>query len=118
MRTPSCEHVSPSHYPSELCLALASPLFKGSIYIYSGASAKGLPQGSCSGWPDSQDLALGTTGDSGDETDTSDIIPSQGLPQKREACLTHRLECLFMVTQHQSVIRTQQMQLPPALSAA
>lgn len=68
----SCEHVSPSHCP---CLALATPLSKGSIYGYSGTSAEGLPLGSHSGWPDSQDLALGTTGDSGDEPVTSDIIP-------------------------------------------
>lgn len=59
-----------------------------------------------------------TTGDSRDETDTSDIIPSQGMPQKREACLTHRLECLSVVTQHQSTDRTQQMQLLPAPSLA
>lgn len=64
--------MSRSHCP---CLALAIPLSKGSIDCYSGASAEGLLLGGHSGWPDSQDLALGTTGDSGDRPVTSDIIP-------------------------------------------
>lgn len=72
MTAPPCEHVSQSHCP---CLALATPLSKGSIYGYSRASAEDLQLGSHSGWPDSQDLALGTTGDSGDEPVASDIIP-------------------------------------------
>ena len=66
------EHMSRSHCPR---LALATPLSKGSIYGYSGASAESLPLGSHSGWPDSQDFALATAGDSGDEPVTSDITP-------------------------------------------
>lgn len=74
------EHMSRSHCPR---LALATPLSKGSIYGYSGASAESLPLGSHSGWPDSQDFALATVG-----TSLSHLTSPQGLPQKREDCLT------------------------------
>lgn len=105
MTVPPCEHVSRSHCP---CLALVIPLSKGSIDCYSGASAEGLY------WvatvvglilrisPWGQQATVGTS--------LSHLTSSQGLPQKREACLT-QLGMPLCRYSHWSVGSIQQMQL-------
>lgn len=117
MRAPSCEHVSPSHCPMSrawhwlsLCLRVpltftVEPLQRASHWA---ATAAGLIL-RISPWE--QQATVGTR--------LSHLTSSQGLPQKREACLTHRDQnASLWLPSYWSVGSTQQMQLLPALSPA